>query len=655
MTTSRDKYTTNEIYVQKLTEQVSALKDVVSIGKQMLGMRDTEVAQLQIKVQNLEDMLETEREKNTVLSNAFKPESLGDTDLKREYESQLENIRSLKNIYSQRIEIMTLENEALKEAGEDRNRQIELMGQRYRALEEQYNKLKESIPEKEKQVADLQMKVASSNEECRALTNQLTMISNLFVELGKNDVDMEKLRALQEAMNDDTDNSSNLSKVWGALSEIIENNPEGPQPPISGSEGCYKSVNTPQGPKNVISVSQTFVRLKDLILEKKSLEKELGQLRNLNGHLESKLHQQERRLSVVLQELKKTWGVVNKMRTQHSQLRTSEAILRYDLQQKRKIVNELKEELQHCNDIWKKARSKTKESEDTWKELKDEFASRRRSRPLAADDSMEMNSGESGYSDDRGDDSGSTSEGEDITGDITGSELSSESLITPEETSRPGSSNFTESTVSDENENASSVISFGIFTPTPEDPRRSQSQEVQDNIRNEQAEAPKVAFEEMLDARDARLTRMEEQASQLFRKVVRTSNMSVAISNRLEELHEQYGPETEDNIEARKQQRKERREARKDSEVKVEELVEDDGYEARRLMRKERREAARAEATRKVESKEEEKESSSSPAPDEADSSCASRKSSLRLKVSPARCEGQSPKVQQEAWLEPEN
>ncbi|XP_065337104.1 FYVE and coiled-coil domain-containing protein 1-like isoform X1 [Cloeon dipterum] len=639
MTESRDKYSTNELYVQKLTEQVTALKDVVSIGKQMLGMRDTEVAQLQKKVQTLEDLLEAEREKNTVFSEAFRPESIGDINLRKEYENQLDNIKSLKTIYAQRIEIITLENEALKEAGTDRDRQIELMGKRYKVLEEQYERMKVAFDEKVSLVADLQSKIASSAEECKALTSQLTMISNLFAELGKSEVDAEKLKTLQEAVVEDPDNSSNFSKVWGALSEVLENNPEDTQPPVGGSESCYKSVNTPHGPQNVISVSQTFLRLKDLILEKKSLERELGQLRNLNGHLETKLHQQERRLSLVLQELKKTWGVVNKMRTQHSQLRSSEAILRYDLQQKRKIVNELKEELQHCNDIWKKARNKTKESEETWKELKNEFVSRRRGRPLVTDDSTELNSAESGFSDDRGDDSASTSEGEDTSAEITGSERSSESAVTPDETSRPGSSNFTESTISDENENASSVKSYGTFTPRAAS-EAAQTQEEQENLLNEQAEAPKNDIEERLIARDARLTRMEEQASQLFRDVVRTSNMSVAISNRLEELHEQYGQDTEEAAEARRLHRKEKREAAKSESVKVDGSLEDftqfedskEAIEERRLQRKAKREARLA-------AKNEESTGEA------LSSSPESEKSNLKMKVSPPRSEGQSPKA----------
>lgn len=55
---------------------------------------------------------------------------------------------------------------------------------------------------------------------------------------------------------------------------------------------CYKSVDTPSGPRLVISVSKTYIRLKELILEKKHLEKEMNRMKQLNVHLESKLGEQ---------------------------------------------------------------------------------------------------------------------------------------------------------------------------------------------------------------------------------------------------------------------------------------------------------------------------------------------------------------------------
>lgn len=79
------------------------------------------------------------------------------------------------------------------------------------------------------------------------------------------------------------------------------------------SEDCYNSVQTPTGPKLVLSVSKTYIRLKDLILEKKFLQKETNKLKNLNNHLEQRLGHQEKRLGAVTIELNKTWSLVGKM------------------------------------------------------------------------------------------------------------------------------------------------------------------------------------------------------------------------------------------------------------------------------------------------------------------------------------------------------
>lgn len=79
------------------------------------------------------------------------------------------------------------------------------------------------------------------------------------------------------------------------------------------SEECLQSVQTSRGPKTVVSVSKTYIKLKDLILEKKALKKETNRLKTLNVHLERRLETQEKRLSAVSLELTKTWHLVGKM------------------------------------------------------------------------------------------------------------------------------------------------------------------------------------------------------------------------------------------------------------------------------------------------------------------------------------------------------
>ncbi|KFB44848.1 Ofd1 protein, putative [Anopheles sinensis] len=188
-----------------------------------------------------------------------------------------------------------------------------------------------------------------------------------------------------------------LPKVWRVLIELVNHQERAqPVPFVEGgeSEECLKSVQTSKGPKTVVSVSKTYIKLKDLILEKKSLKKETNRLRTLNSHLERRLDTQEKRLSAVSLELTKTWHLVGKMQRQHRQLHTQEQILRYHLQQKRRLLSELKEELEYCRLKWSAARQKNIESEDQWKSLKADFAARRKQDSL-------NNSGESGYSDEQ--------------------------------------------------------------------------------------------------------------------------------------------------------------------------------------------------------------------------------------------------------------
>lgn len=84
------------------------------------------------------------------------------------------------------------------------------------------------------------------------------------------------------------------------------------------------------------------------------------------------------------------------MQKQHQQLHTQEKILRYELAQKRKLLTELKEELEYCRQKWLQARKQNSSTEEQWKQLRSEFASRKTS---ITDDIN--NSVESGYSDDK--------------------------------------------------------------------------------------------------------------------------------------------------------------------------------------------------------------------------------------------------------------
>ncbi|XP_001602394.1 myosin heavy chain, non-muscle [Nasonia vitripennis] len=246
---------------------------------------------------------------------------------------------------------------------------------------------------------DLISGIAKENgAEAAALPKLLLDIIEQVDAVGEESADDERVQELEQQGQSIADN---LPKVWRVLLELLSCHAGGEQAIEEPTpDSCYKSVDTPKGPRLVISVSKTYIRLKELILEKKHLEKEMNRMKQLNTHLEGKLSQQEKRLSTVSDELSETWNVVSRMQAQHQQLHTHEKILRYELQQKRKMLQELKQELEYCREKWESARQKNTNTEIEWRSLRREFAARK---AAATHSDSFNNSAESGFSDERED------------------------------------------------------------------------------------------------------------------------------------------------------------------------------------------------------------------------------------------------------------
>ncbi|XP_046140976.1 golgin subfamily B member 1 isoform X2 [Osmia bicornis bicornis] len=385
-------------------------------------------------------------------------------DVGLECERQLENIDSLKCLYNARLKVLSeLKEAAIRELMDVKER-LDHAVKKSESLEEDLRKADEKIDAQDTEITNLESQLGLTKADCRDLQNQMSVINGLFTQMllgaSSADMDLDRLTQLLQENHDlicdmareegteaaalpkllldiieqvegskgaqkrtDSENSGseveaekreedlqqediahNLPKVWRVLLELLschaEGTPSASAASSSDPNSCYKSVDTPAGPRLVISVSKTYIRLKELILEKKHLEKEMNRMKQLNAHLESKLGEQEKRLSAVSAELSKTWTIVDRMQAQHHQLHTHEKILRYELQQKRKMLQELKQELEYCREKWESARQKNTNTELEWRSLRREFAARK---ALAAHDSFN-NSAESGFSDERGDD-----------------------------------------------------------------------------------------------------------------------------------------------------------------------------------------------------------------------------------------------------------
>jgi len=158
-------------------------------------------------------------------------------------------------------------------------------------------------------------------------------------------------------------------------------------------ESCFNEVTTRHGTKMVLSVSKTFLKLKDLILEKNTLQEQVTKMKSINEHLCSQVNIHEEKLCGITDELNNTWFYVSKIKEQHKKLHSAEQILRAELAEKRQILKGLRKELEESRASWNMVKAKTAESEKQWSKLKEDFAERKRLTRML------MSSSESGISD----------------------------------------------------------------------------------------------------------------------------------------------------------------------------------------------------------------------------------------------------------------
>ena len=58
----------------------------------------------------------------------------------------------------------------------------------------------------------------------------------------------------------------------------------------SSEESCFREVTTKNGTRMVLSLSKTFMKLKDLILEKKQLTEQVEKMKAINVHLNTRVN-----------------------------------------------------------------------------------------------------------------------------------------------------------------------------------------------------------------------------------------------------------------------------------------------------------------------------------------------------------------------------
>lgn len=332
-------------------------------------------------------------------------------DLRVEYQKQIDNIKNLRQLYEERAEAAAMGHE--REMNKERAKNLVLEAKLVEELNSKQGmndfiaKLETEVQGKQIEYEQMKEKYMTTSADRMGLASQMSLVNNLFSTLLAGDEgpdfdrfarmleenrelisDMtfngdinETASVLMDVAGDTLDRSeqaectssrekiaSNLPKVWRILVELLSHYDD---------KTSIESTPDDKNESRTATVSRTFLKLKDLILEKNALVKDIGRLKTLNDHLESRLGHQQQRLSVVSAELCKAWGAVAKLHAQHRKLHTHEQILRYELQHKRTILTELKQELKYCREKWDEARLKNTQSEQDWQSLREEFARRK--------------------------------------------------------------------------------------------------------------------------------------------------------------------------------------------------------------------------------------------------------------------------------------
>ncbi|CAL7952292.1 unnamed protein product [Xylocopa violacea] len=103
-----------EKQINALNSQVASLKEVESLTRSLLQIRNMEVKHLQAEVDDMEVRINEERERYNTMINKMDAAVKLNADLKKEYETQLCLFRDLREKYEEKVSLLTEEKRALE-------------------------------------------------------------------------------------------------------------------------------------------------------------------------------------------------------------------------------------------------------------------------------------------------------------------------------------------------------------------------------------------------------------------------------------------------------------------------------------------------------------------------------------------------------------
>ncbi|CAL1273692.1 unnamed protein product [Larinioides sclopetarius] len=137
------------------------------------------------------------------------------------------------------------------------------------------------------------------------------------------------------------------------------------------------------------------VNLHTLSMQAINLQLLLDSSHKLNDNLISRIQDQELHMKGITKKLEEAHNLLAVMKKQHQKLQSAENIVKYDLQEKRRLLNKLKQQLEATRENCNLVRIKNSKSEAECQDLRREFVRRNK-----------QTSEESGFIDDKGEESG---------------------------------------------------------------------------------------------------------------------------------------------------------------------------------------------------------------------------------------------------------
>ncbi|KAF5307304.1 hypothetical protein FQR65_LT07020 [Abscondita terminalis] len=113
-----------ELQIEALSQQVTSLKEVCKITKDMLDIRNIEVKQLNDKLSFMEDKFKSEKDRHEMVHSKLERMMMLNDELKNEYRKQLSAFSELKKVYHDHLGKCKSHSDStvIKNAGEDENK-----------------------------------------------------------------------------------------------------------------------------------------------------------------------------------------------------------------------------------------------------------------------------------------------------------------------------------------------------------------------------------------------------------------------------------------------------------------------------------------------------------------------------------------------------